>query len=119
VFACAGKTDPPSRLILSQTSAGNRLSDYVIDCSLILCRSFVRAWRSFLRPGLRWFRGAARKGRSRLAVAPGLPLASAFPGHALSGPSTACHSGGVGRHRIPPDAFEVAFLIENGPGDAG
>jgi hypothetical protein len=25
VFACAGKTDPPSRLILSQTSAGNRL----------------------------------------------------------------------------------------------
>src|SRR3981081_3093445 len=24
-FACAGKTDPPSRLILSQTSAGNRL----------------------------------------------------------------------------------------------
>ncbi len=23
VFACAGKTEPPSRLILSQTSAGN------------------------------------------------------------------------------------------------
>ena len=24
MFACAGKTEPPSRLILSQTSAGNR-----------------------------------------------------------------------------------------------
>jgi hypothetical protein len=31
VFACAGKTDPPSRLILSQTSAGKSYrSDYVI-----------------------------------------------------------------------------------------
>ena len=30
VFACAGKTDPPSRLILSQTSAGSQLvaNDY-------------------------------------------------------------------------------------------
>jgi hypothetical protein len=34
VFACAGKTDPPSRLILSQTPAGKRLWDYVIDSSL-------------------------------------------------------------------------------------
>ena len=48
VFACAGKTDPPSRLILSQTSAGNRLWDYVIDCSLILCVPlFVPGGRSF------------------------------------------------------------------------
>ena len=31
-FACAGKTGPPSRLILSQTSAGKR--DYVIAFSL-------------------------------------------------------------------------------------
>ena len=30
VLACAGKTDPPSRLILSQTSAGKYRSDYVI-----------------------------------------------------------------------------------------
>jgi hypothetical protein len=31
VFACAGKTEPPSLLILSQTSAGNACrSDYVI-----------------------------------------------------------------------------------------
>src|SRR5467141_1094633 len=33
VFACAGKTDPPSLRILSQTSAGNgRVWDYVIAC---------------------------------------------------------------------------------------
>src|SRR5712691_13060249 len=34
VFACAGKTGPPSRLILSQTSAGNRNWCYVIAVSL-------------------------------------------------------------------------------------
>src|SRR5271165_4815226 len=34
VFACAGKTEPPSLLILSQTSAGKACrSDYVIACS--------------------------------------------------------------------------------------
>jgi hypothetical protein len=33
-FACAGKTGPPSRFILSQTSAGKR-GDYVIVLSLI------------------------------------------------------------------------------------
>src|SRR5438046_7730406 len=33
VFACAGKTDPPSRLVLSQTSAGKLLLGYVTTCS--------------------------------------------------------------------------------------
>src|SRR5271169_5068535 len=33
-FACAGKTDPPSRLILSQTSAGNGICYSMITCSL-------------------------------------------------------------------------------------
>src|ERR1700741_3450535 len=33
VFACAGKTEPPSRLILSQTAAGNCGEGYVIACS--------------------------------------------------------------------------------------
>src|SRR5438876_3789886 len=33
VFARAGKTDPPSRLILSQTSAGTRCLAYVIGSS--------------------------------------------------------------------------------------
>ncbi len=53
VFARAGKTDPPSRLILSQTSAGNRCWGYVMIL-LISRSSFVRAeGRLFLRPGQR------------------------------------------------------------------
>ena len=61
-FACAGKTDPPSLLILSQTSAGNGI---VISSSLAPYRSssFVRAKRPFLRPGLPLISGAARRGR--------------------------------------------------------
>jgi hypothetical protein len=48
-----------------------------------------------------------------------LPLASALPGHALAGPSTAPHSSGSGRYLVRPEAFEVALLVENCPGDAG
>ena len=46
VFACAGKTGPPSRFILSQTSAGN---DCLTMSSLAphRCSSFVRAMRPF------------------------------------------------------------------------
>src|SRR6266481_2418766 len=60
VFACAGKTEPPSRLILSQDSAGKGIN-YVIDSLLALRCSFVRAWRPFLRPDLRLQRCAARR----------------------------------------------------------
>jgi hypothetical protein len=68
-FAGAGKTGPPSRFILSQTSAGKRaMSSFSPD----RCSSFVRAVRPFLRPGLRVFRGIARRDRqgwpSRLAL---------------------------------------------------
>src|SRR4029077_4222202 len=42
VFACAGKTEPPSRLILSQTSAGN-LIGLRHRLLLISLSSFVRA----------------------------------------------------------------------------
>src|ERR1700738_3602276 len=62
VFARAGKTDPPSLLILSQTSAGKGI-DYVIDSLLGLRCSFVRVWRPFLRPDLRVQRCAARRAR--------------------------------------------------------
>src|SRR5260221_11906879 len=61
-FARAGKTDPPSLLILSQTSAGKGI-DYVIDSLLALRCSFVRAWRPLLLPHLRGQRGAAFRER--------------------------------------------------------
>src|SRR5262249_22747980 len=51
-FACAVKTDPPSRPILSQTSAGIGIACYVIAVPSRY-RSFVRANGPFLRPGLR------------------------------------------------------------------
>jgi hypothetical protein len=63
--------------------------------------------------------GAARKGPSRLAGALALPLASALPGHALTGPSTARCSSRLGRCVIVLDALEGAPLVENRPGYAG
>jgi hypothetical protein len=77
VFACAGKTGTPSRLIPSQTSAGKgcRLRYRLL---LVSRCSFVRAWRPFLRPGLQSSiasrAGAVKAGRrahltSRTAVA--------------------------------------------------
>src|ERR1700682_1599844 len=61
VFARAGKTDPPSLLILSQTSAGKGI-DYVIDSSsLRTVPLFVPGGRSFVPSCAR--RRAARKGR--------------------------------------------------------
>jgi hypothetical protein len=60
-FAGAGKTDPPFRFILSQTSAGKRGLCHLLSPDQ--CSSFVRAIRPFLRPGLRVFRGIARRGR--------------------------------------------------------
>jgi hypothetical protein len=116
-FACAGKTDPPSRLILSQTSAGNGCC-YVIDSSsLCTVPLFVPDGCSFV-PACAC-RRVARKGPSRLAVALALALAPALPGHALTGPSTARGSSWSGRHRISLDALEGAPLVENRPGDAG
>ena len=50
VFACAGKTDPPSRLILSQTSAG-KVSSYVIAVP-DLALEIRRVRRSLVDPRL-------------------------------------------------------------------
>jgi hypothetical protein len=60
-FARAGKTGPPFRLILSQTSAGN--CGATSSRAPYRCSSFVRALRPFLRPGLRLISGIARRGR--------------------------------------------------------
>ena len=66
-FACAVKTDPPSRLILSQTSAGIGIACYVIAVPSRY-RSFVRANGPFLRPGLRLATRHRAQGLSRLAA---------------------------------------------------
>jgi hypothetical protein len=61
-FACAVKTDPPSRLNLSQTSAGNGKVMLGHRCLAYRCSSFVRAIRLFLRLGLQSLQGTARRG---------------------------------------------------------
>src|SRR5262245_58709419 len=98
VFARAGKTDPPSRLILSQTSAGK-------GCCYVIDSSSFRTVPLFVPDGCSFVpacacRRAARKGSSRLAVALALPLAPALPGHALTGPSTARREDQAGRDAI-------------------
>jgi hypothetical protein len=97
VFACAGKTGPPSRLILSQTSAGNRNWCYVIAVSLSAyrCSSFVRAMRPFLRPGLHILgaprAGAVKAGRS-LRPPAGLGLDGSEHGATLKQVGTKPHA---------------------------
>src|SRR6266568_6410221 len=119
VFARAGKTDPPSRLILSQTSAGKRCLAYVIGSSssravplFVPCgRSFVPARACAETPRARVVKAGRRAKTS--------PLAPVLPGHALTDPSTARHSRRSGRHLVHAVAFEVALLVEDGPGDTG
>ena len=80
---------------------------------LCLCRG------PFLRPGLRMSRGAARKGRSRPAVALTSRLALRLPGRALTAPSTARGSSGSDNRIDGPSHFEVAPLGQHRPGDTG
>ena len=76
VFACAGKTGPPSRLILSQTSAGNRIRCYVIAAPWVqfLCSCHEAVPPS--RPAIDLRRRA--QGPSSLAVALTSPPAQRF-----------------------------------------
>jgi hypothetical protein len=77
VFACAGKTVPPSLLILSQTSAGNGICYFMITCSLsvqFLCSCQEAVPPS--RPAVDLRRRA--QGPSSLAVALTSPLARRF-----------------------------------------
>jgi hypothetical protein len=77
VFACAGKTGPPSLLILSQTSAGNGICYFIITCSLsvqFLCSCQEAVPSS--RPAVDLRRRA--QGPSSLAVALTSPLARRF-----------------------------------------
>src|SRR5215510_6501978 len=118
VFARAGKTDPPFRLILSQTSAGNpvccvidRLSFEPFLCSCLAAVSFVPACAR---------RRAARKGPSKAGRRADLASRSLAARPRLDGPLRAARwSSWSGRHVIRPDALEGAPLVENCPGNAG
>ena len=68
VFGCAGKTD--FSIVVSSSRRPRRV-DYIIDSSSFHGCSFVRAWRPFLRPGLR-VQARRAQGPSRLAVRAGL-----------------------------------------------
>jgi hypothetical protein len=77
VFASAGKTVPPSLLILSRTSTGNRMWCYVIACSLSVqflcsCQEAVPSSRPAVLSGRR------AQGPSSLAVALTSPVARRF-----------------------------------------
>src|SRR5439155_20964518 len=80
--------------------------------------SFVRAWRSFLRPGLRAQTRRAQ-GPSRPAVVLSLRLALPLPGRALTAPSTARGSSRSGRRLLRLHPLAGAALVEDLPGGAG
>src|ERR1700752_4080709 len=82
VFACAGKTDPPSSSHPLADLGGETTSSIAPHFTAVPL--FVPGGRSFV-PACAC-RRAARKGPSRLAVAVALPLASILPGHALTAP---------------------------------
>src|SRR5215470_4675485 len=63
--------------------------------------------------------GASRAGAVKAGRRAWLSTTSAFPGHALTAPSTVPRSSRLGRHRVRPGAFEVTSLVENRPCDAG
>jgi hypothetical protein len=114
------REDRPSIVVSSLAKlGGERLVDYVINSLLVLRCSFVRAWAPVpsSRPAGAEVRRA--QGPSGLAVARALPLAPAWPGHALTGPSPARGLSGLGCVFIALDALEGAPLMKNRPGDAG
>jgi hypothetical protein len=112
-FACAVKTDPPSRLILSQTSAGIGIAVLCHRVFLVSAVPLFVPLRSFLRPGLQLLR-APRAGAVKTGRLGGHPQ-----GLVLTAPSTVPRSCGLGLCRVCLDAFEFALLVENRPCNAG
>src|SRR6266852_3288095 len=99
VFACAGKTDPPSLLIPLADLGWKLLIGLCHRLLLISPSSFVPACRR---------RSRRAQGRSRPAVALGLRLAPALPGCALTAPSTARGSSGSDACIVGPRQLEGA-----------
>src|SRR3979490_2385962 len=115
VFACAGKTDPPSLLIPLADLGWKLLIALRHRLLLISPSSFVRPRAVPSRPaGSRRSRRA--QGRSRPAVALGLRLAPALPGCALTAPSTARGSSGSDACIVSPRQLEGASLSQHPPG---
>ena len=77
--------------IVVSSSRRPRRVDYIIDSSSFHGCSFVRAWRPFLRPGLRVQTGRAQ-GVVKAGRRAGLPLASMLPGHALTEAQQVLHA---------------------------
>src|SRR5260221_5197448 len=101
VFACAGKTDPPSLLIPLADLGWKLLIALRHRLLLISPSSFVRAnGRSFVPACRRRSRRA--QGRSRPAVALGLRRAPALPGYAFIAASTARGSTGADGFIVSP-----------------
>src|SRR5260370_10089112 len=93
--------------IVVSSSRRPRRVDYIIDSSSFHGCSFVRAWRRFLRPGLRVQTGPAQ-GVVKAGRRAGLPLASMLPGHALTEAPQVLHARCnlplTSALPIPPDA---------------
>jgi hypothetical protein len=119
VFACAGKTDPPSLLIPLADLGWKLLIGLLIACSSFRpvplfeprARSFVPACRTSIASRA----GAVKVGPSRL----GLRRAPALPGRALTAPSTARGSSGSDACIVGPRQLEGASFSQHRPGDAG
>src|SRR5580700_11892291 len=118
VFACAGKTDPPSLLIPLADLGWKLLLALCHRLLLISPSSFVRAnGRSFVPACRRRSRRA--QGRSGPAVALRLRRAPALPGCALTALSTARGSSGSDACIVGPRQLEGAPFSQHRPGDAG
>ena len=113
-FACAVKTGPPSRLILSQTSAGMGIAVCYVITLPFWYSSFVRARGAVPspRPAVAVKRRAQEL--SRLAASGGHPQ-----GSVLTAPSMVPRLCRLGRCSARPHAFEFALLVENRPCNAG
>src|SRR6202051_1331129 len=118
VFACPGKTDPPSLLIPLADLGWKLLIALRHRLLLISPSSFVRAnGRSFVPACRRRSRRA--QGRPRPPLTLGLRRAPALPGCALTAPSTARGSSRSDACIVSPRQLEGAALRPPRPRHAG
>jgi hypothetical protein len=119
VFDRAGKTFSISSFTLADLGGEAGFRGSYINISS-LCPLHFSLVRPMAFPSSRpaRARGRGAQGRSRLAAALPSTLTPPFPGHALTGPSTAPASNRLGRRIGFPCHLEVAALGEHGPGDA-